>query len=72
MNKYTTIQIKKDTHALLQEYCREHGYKLSGLVDSLIKQRINKKQKRGVISSFFYIYSYELTRRYTKNKGNDV
>ena len=25
MNKYTTIQIKKDTHALLQEYCREHG-----------------------------------------------
>jgi hypothetical protein len=42
MKNYTAIQIKKETHALLQEYCREHGYKLSGLVDSLIKQRINK------------------------------
>jgi len=39
MRKYTTIQIKKETHELLQEYCKEHGYKLSGLVESLIKQR---------------------------------
>ena len=38
--KYTTIQIKKETHELLQEYCKERGYKLSGLVESLIMQRI--------------------------------
>ena len=44
MNKYTTIQIKKDTHALL------HGYKLSGLVDSLIKQRINKPKPTNILA----------------------
>ena len=39
MRKYTTIQIKKETHELLQGYCKEHGYKLSGLVETLIKQK---------------------------------
>ena len=39
MRKYTTIQIKKETHELLQDYCKEHGYKISGLVESMIKQR---------------------------------
>lgn len=42
MRKYTTIQIKKETHELLQDYCKEHGYKLSGLVESMIKQRCKK------------------------------
>jgi len=41
--KYTTIQIKKETHILLQSYCKEHGYKLSGLVETLIKQRCIKQ-----------------------------
>jgi len=49
MNKYTTIQIKKDTHALLQEYCREHGHTLSGLVESLIKQKINKPKPMNIL-----------------------
>lgn len=39
--QYTTIQIKKETHILLQEFCKEHGYKLSGLVESLINQKIS-------------------------------
>jgi len=47
MRKYTTIQIQKETHELLQEYCKEHGYKLSGLVESLIKQRCT--QSRNVL-----------------------
>ena len=41
--KYTTIQIKKETHELLQSYCKEHGSKISGLVDTLIKQRCVKQ-----------------------------
>jgi predicted DNA-binding protein len=45
MNKYTTIQIKKETHELLQEYCKERGYTLSGLVEQLIKQKINQTPK---------------------------
>ena len=44
MNKYTTIQIKKETHELLQSYCKEHGYKISGLVESMIKQRCQQSQ----------------------------
>ena len=49
MNKYTTIQIKKETHELLQEYCKEHGYKLSGLVENLIKQRVGAPKPTNVL-----------------------
>lgn len=44
MKKYTTIQIQKETHILLQEYCKEHGYKLSGLVEKLIQDKIQQKK----------------------------
>jgi hypothetical protein len=47
--KYTTIQIKKETHALLQEYCKERGFKLSGLVESLIKQKVNQPKPTNVL-----------------------
>jgi hypothetical protein len=40
MGKYTTIQIKKETHAKLHEYCEENGYTLSGLVERLIRREI--------------------------------
>jgi|7_EtaG_2_1085326.scaffolds.fasta_scaffold03690_5 hypothetical protein len=40
MNKYTTIQLKKETHSKLQEYCNQNGYKLSGLVEKLILREI--------------------------------
>ena len=49
MNKYTTIQIKKETHAILQDYCNEHGYKLSGLVETLIKQRVSTPKPENVL-----------------------
>ena len=48
-NKYTTIQIKKETHELLQDYCKEHGYKLSGLVETLIKQRVGTPKPDNVL-----------------------
>lgn len=38
--KYTTIQIKKETHELLKDYCEEHGHSISRLIEVLIKQRI--------------------------------
>ena len=47
--KYTTIQIKKETHELLQEYCKEHGYKLSGLIETLIKQKISIPKPTNVL-----------------------
>ena len=49
MRKYTTIQIKKETHELLQGYCKEHGYKLSGLVENLIKQKVDAHKPNNVL-----------------------
>jgi len=47
--KYTTIQIKKETHELLQEYCKEHGYKLSGLIEKLVLQKIQTPKPQNVL-----------------------
>jgi len=47
------IQINAEVHSELKKFCKEKGYKISGLVESLIKERIDKsnpKQKR-VLSS---------------------
>jgi hypothetical protein len=54
MKKYSMIQINAEVHSELKKFCKEKGYKISGLVESLIKERIEKtnppKQKR-VLSS---------------------
>jgi hypothetical protein len=53
MKKYSMIQINAEVHSELKRFCKEKGYKISGLVESLIKERIDKsnpKQKR-VLSS---------------------
>jgi hypothetical protein len=34
------IQIQPETHQLLKEYCNEHGYKISAIVDKIIKKHI--------------------------------
>jgi hypothetical protein len=38
--KYAMLQIKKDTHELLKDYCEEHGFKMGSLVENLIKKHI--------------------------------
>jgi hypothetical protein len=43
MKKYSMIQIDHELHRLLKEFCKDRGYKISGLVESLIKERINVK-----------------------------
>jgi predicted CopG family antitoxin len=40
MGKYTTIQIKRELYKELHEYCSEHGYSKSGLIERLIKQKL--------------------------------
>ena len=42
MGKYSTIQITKETLKLLNDYCAEHGYSKSGLVEKLIKDKVKK------------------------------
>lgn len=36
MRKYKTIQVKKETHELLQKYCNEHGHSMSWLIHKMI------------------------------------
>jgi hypothetical protein len=39
---YTTLQITVETRDKLKKYCKENGNSMSGLVESLIKERIKK------------------------------
>lgn len=41
--KYTTVQIKKSVHRQLKAYCEEHGLKISGLVETVIRNKIERK-----------------------------
>ena len=49
MGKYTTIQVKKELYEELCEYCSEHGYKKSGLIETLIKERINQPKPKNIL-----------------------
>lgn len=40
MKKYSMIQIDAELHASLKDFCNQRGYKISGLVESLIKDKI--------------------------------
>jgi hypothetical protein len=40
MKKYAMIQIDGEVHQMLKEFCKEKGYKISGLVETLIKDKI--------------------------------
>jgi len=48
--KYSMIQIKKETHELLKNYCEEHGFKMGSLVENLIKKHVSvTKPQAGVL-----------------------
>ena len=50
--KYAMLQIKKETHELLKEYCEEHGFKMGSLVENLIKKHIGvPKLQTGILVS---------------------
>ena len=37
--KYAMLQIDAEIHQLLKSFCKEKGYKMNGLVESLIKEK---------------------------------
>jgi metal-responsive CopG/Arc/MetJ family transcriptional regulator len=49
MKKYTTIQIKKELYEELHHYCAERGYTKSGLIESLIKEKIKQPKPVNVL-----------------------
>ena len=46
------LQIKKETHELLKEYCEEHEFKMGSLVENLIKKHVGvTKPQSGVLKA---------------------
>jgi hypothetical protein len=47
------IQINAEIHEELKKFCKDKGYKISGLVESLIKEKIEKPNPnpRKILSS---------------------
>lgn len=43
--KYAMLQIDAEVHQLLKSFCKEKGYKMNGLVESLIKEKVSPKVK---------------------------
>lgn len=49
--KYKMIQIDEDVHRHLKQFCNDRGYKIKGLVESLIKDRISTKPTNNILKS---------------------
>jgi len=45
MKKYAMIQIDAEVHQTLKEFCKEKGYKINGLVETLIKEKVQSLNK---------------------------
>jgi predicted HicB family RNase H-like nuclease len=43
--KYAMLQIDAEVHQLLKSFCKEKGYKMNGLVESLIKEKVSPNAK---------------------------
>jgi len=43
---YAMLQLPKEIHTALKQYCSHHGFNMSGFVSALIRQALanNKKQ----------------------------
>lgn len=39
--KYAMLQIDAEIHQMLKKFCKDKGYKMNGLVESLIKEKIS-------------------------------
>lgn len=49
MSKYTTLQISKELHGELKEYCKKKGFRISGLVETLIRNKIQPPDQKKVL-----------------------
>jgi hypothetical protein len=41
---YAMIQLPKEVHTILKEYCSHHGFNMSGFVSALIRQALKSKK----------------------------
>jgi hypothetical protein len=45
MKKYAMIQIDAEIHQLLKEFCKDKGYKIRGLIETLVKEKVESSKK---------------------------
>ena len=45
MKKYAMIQIDAEIDQALKEFCKEKGYKISGLIETLVKEKVESSKK---------------------------
>ena len=43
--KYAMLQIDAEVHQMLKSFCKDKGYKMNGLVESLIKEKVSPNVK---------------------------
>jgi predicted HicB family RNase H-like nuclease len=41
VKKYAMLQIDAEVHQMLKEFCKDRGYKMNGLVETLIKEKVS-------------------------------
>jgi hypothetical protein len=46
---YAMLQLPKEVHILLKDFCDERGYKMSRFVSNLIKERIRTHKPKNVL-----------------------
>ena len=44
MNKFKQIQISESTWKQLKQYCDQEGYTIKGLIEKLVKQKIDESK----------------------------
>ena len=44
-DRYAMLQLPKEVHTALKDYCDERGYKMSRFVSNLIKEKIRTSSK---------------------------
>jgi hypothetical protein len=40
--RYAYVQISREAHNMLKEYCNHHGFKMSALLNNLIRKETNR------------------------------
>ena len=43
--RYAMLQIDAEVHQMLKLFCKDKGYKMNGLVESLIKEKVSPNVK---------------------------
>ena len=46
---YAMLQLPKEVHLLLKEFCDERGYKMSRFVSNLIKEKIRTTKPKNIL-----------------------